>query len=88
LRWVKVAAAKARKKARYPIIEWKVCPMLRLAALLYAPIAPTMAGILVIAALATGNDTVVPIVVAAATGFLAAIPTAYLIARRIRPPRS
>lgn len=61
--------------------------MLRLTAVIYAFAGPTLAGILIIAALATGNDTLVPILVAAAVGFVAAAPAAWAVARRLRQTR-
>lgn len=61
--------------------------MLRLAALLYAMLGPTLAGVLIVACLASGLDTLGPIVVAAAIGFVAAIPAAWLLAGRLGQPR-
>ena len=57
--------------------------MFRLASVIYAVASVTMAGIFVVAALATGNDTLVPILVAAALGFVLAAPASWLIARQI-----
>ena len=61
--------------------------MLRLAAIIYALTGPTLAGILIVAALATGNDTLTPILIAAAVGFAAALPAAWMVARRLRDMR-
>jgi len=61
--------------------------MLRLAAIIYALTGPTSAGILIIAALTAGLDTTGPIIVAAAIGFVAAMPAAWMIARHLRPPQ-
>lgn len=57
--------------------------MLRLASMLYSLIGTTLAGSAVVVALVTGQDTLVPIVVAAALGFVAALPVTYLVARKL-----
>ncbi|HBT00221.1 CTP synthetase [Salipiger marinus] len=57
--------------------------MLRLAAILFSIIATTLAGTAVIAALSAGYDTLVPILIAAAAGLLAAFPVTWLVARAI-----
>lgn len=57
--------------------------MLRLAFTLYSMIGTTLGGMLVIAALVAGYETLIPIVAAAAAGFVVAIPAAVLIAKRI-----
>ncbi|MBW6506534.1 MAG: CTP synthetase [Rhodobacteraceae bacterium] len=57
--------------------------MFRLASLLYALAGPTLAGILVIAALTTGHDDLRSIVWAAAIGALLGLPTAWVVARKI-----
>lgn len=57
--------------------------MLRLAGILYSLIATTLAGSFVIAALTMGYDTLQPILVAAAAGFAAALPAAWVIAKKI-----
>ncbi len=62
--------------------------MIRLAALIYAMTGPTLAGILIVAALATGLDTMRPIVIAAILGFVLALPIAYVIAKELSRPRS
>lgn len=59
--------------------------MLRLAGILYAFISTTLAGIAIVVALVMGFDTLVPILVAAAIGFVAALPASYLIAKQINP---
>lgn len=61
---------------------------MRLAALIYAMTGPTLAGILIVACLASGLDTLEPILVAAAIGFGAALPLAWIIARKISGPGS
>ena len=57
--------------------------MLRLASMLYSLIGTTLAGSAVVVALVIGQDTLVPIVVAAALGFVAALPVTYLVARKL-----
>jgi len=57
--------------------------MLRLASILYSLIGTTLAGTLVIAALTMGYDTLQPILVAAAVGFVVALPVAWLVAKGI-----
>lgn len=57
--------------------------MLRLAVMLYAFIGTTVAGILVVAALTAGYDTLVPIVIAAAVGAVLALPASWFVARAI-----
>ncbi|MCV2882919.1 CTP synthetase [Actibacterium sp. XHP0104] len=57
--------------------------MLQLARILYALISTTLAGTAVIIALVTGYDTLVPIVIAAAVGFVLAIPATWVIARAL-----
>jgi hypothetical protein len=57
--------------------------MFRLAAMLYAIIATSLAGIGVIAVLTMGYDTLIPILGAAAVGAVIALPAALLVAKRI-----
>ena len=57
--------------------------MLRLASILYSLIATTLAGTAVIIALTMGYDTLIPIILAAATGALVAFPVSYLVAREL-----
>lgn len=57
--------------------------MFRLASLLYSIISTTLAGTLIIAALVTGYDTLIPILIAAAAGFVLALPVAYGIAKAL-----
>ncbi|MGX9353740.1 hypothetical protein ACS3SW_00855 [Roseobacteraceae bacterium S113] len=57
--------------------------MLRLASTLYSIIATSLAGTAVIGVLVTGHDTAPMIVGAAAFGALAAVPVAYVVARKI-----
>ncbi len=55
--------------------------MLRLASVLYSLISTTLAGTFVVAALVMGQDTLQPIVIAAALGFAAALPVTWLVAK-------
>lgn len=57
--------------------------MIRLAGVLYSIISTTLAGSAIIAALVMGYDTLVPILIAAAIGFLAALPASYFVAKEI-----
>ena len=57
--------------------------MFRLASMLYSLIGTTLAGSAVIAALVMGQDTLRPIVIAAALGFVAALPATYVVAKKI-----
>ena len=57
--------------------------MFRLASMLYSLIGTTLAGSAVVVALVIGQDTLVPIVSAAALGFVAALPVTYLVARKL-----
>ncbi len=57
--------------------------MFRLALILHLFIGSTLAGSAVIAALASGYDTLIPILLSAATGFLAALPVSWFVARKL-----
>ena len=57
--------------------------MMRLASILYSIISATLAGSMVIVALVTGHDTLIPILIAAAIGFVVALPVAWVVARRL-----
>lgn len=57
--------------------------MFRLFAIIYALCGPTLAGILMIAALTTGRDDLRSIVVAVAVGFALGVPVAWQVARRL-----
>lgn len=57
--------------------------MMRLASILYSLISTTIAGSFVIAALVTGYDTLHPILMAAAAGFVVALPVSWIIAKQI-----
>lgn len=55
--------------------------MMRLASILYSLIATTLAGSFIVAALVAGYDTLQPILLAAVTGFLLALPVAWFVAK-------
>ncbi|MBT54485.1 MAG: CTP synthetase [Mameliella sp.] len=57
--------------------------MFRLASLLYSLISTSLAGTMVIGVLVAGFDTLMPILIAAAVGFVLAAPVSWLVARRI-----
>lgn len=57
--------------------------MVRLALLLHTVIGTTLMGTAVVIALVTGHDTLTPILIAAAVGFVAAIPVSVLVARAL-----
>ena len=62
--------------------------MFRLTALIYCFTGPTLAGSLIVAALVAGQDTLAPILVAAAIGFVAGVPAAWMIAKYIRQSKT
>lgn len=57
--------------------------MFRLASILFSMIATTLAGIAVIVTLVIGQDTLIPILIAAGVGFLLAIPATWFITMKI-----
>ncbi|MFU8863806.1 MAG: CTP synthetase [Rhodobacterales bacterium] len=57
--------------------------MLRLGFILHLFIGSTLAGIGVIAALVSGFDTLYPILITAALGFVLALPVTWLVARAL-----
>ncbi|KUF12825.1 hypothetical protein [Pseudoponticoccus marisrubri] len=57
--------------------------MLRLAGILYSLISTTLAGTAIIAVLVAGYGTLTPILLAAAAGFVLALPVAWLVAREL-----
>lgn len=58
-------------------------PMLPLMLIIHIFLGSTAAGSAIVVALVLGYDTTVPIVVAAAVGFLASIPASWMIAKRL-----
>ena len=61
--------------------------MLRLTSMLYSIVGTSIAGIFIVAALASGNDTLQPILIAAAAGAIITVPASYLIAKAILSDR-
>ena len=57
--------------------------MFQFTAMLYAIIGTSVAGVFIIAALVTGNDTLQPILIATIAGAVVALPVSYLIAKAI-----
>lgn len=57
--------------------------MTRLMAVLFSIISTSLMGVGVIVALTTGNDTLQPILIGAAIGFVAAIPVSWLVAKQL-----
>ena len=57
--------------------------MLRLGFILHLFIGSTLAGSAVVAALVIGQDTLVPILIAAGLGFLAAFPVTYVVTKKL-----
>ncbi len=57
--------------------------MLRMALIFHLFIGSTLAGVAVVAALASGYDTLNPILIAALIGFLVSIPVTYFVAKAV-----
>lgn len=57
--------------------------MLRLASLLYSIISTSLAGTAIIAVLVMGFDTLPPILMAAAFGFVLAAPMSWVVAKQL-----
>lgn len=57
--------------------------MMRLASILYSLISTTLAGSFIVVSLVAGYATLNPILIAAALGFVLAVPVSWLIARQI-----
>lgn len=57
--------------------------MFRLASILYSLISTTLAGSAIIAVLVAGYATLTPILIAAAAGFVAALPVAWYVTRAL-----
>lgn len=57
--------------------------MIRLMGIIYALAGPTLAGVLIIAALTMNMFDMKSVLAAAAIGFVVAIPAAWLVARQI-----
>ncbi|HBQ36056.1 MAG TPA: CTP synthetase [Rhodobacteraceae bacterium] len=57
--------------------------MFRLALLMYSFISATLAGIAIVIVLVAGYGTTMPIIYAAIAGFIAALPVAWLVAKKV-----
>jgi predicted PurR-regulated permease PerM len=57
--------------------------MLRLTLVLFSIISTALMGSAIIVALTIGQDTLIPILAAAAIGFVLAIPVSWLVARQL-----
>ena len=57
--------------------------MARLTMILFSIISTTLMGVGIIIALVSGNDTLTPILIAAACGFVLALPVSWLVARQL-----
>lgn len=58
--------------------------MFRLASIIYAMAGITLAGIMIVAALTAGYDTLNYILIAAGTGAVAGFPASYFVAKAIK----
>ena len=61
--------------------------MLPLTLILHIFIGSTLSGSAVIAALASGYDSLTPILIAATAGFVASVPLSWYVARRLTQKR-
>lgn len=57
--------------------------MHRLAGILFSLISTTLAGTAIVVSLVMGYDTLQPIVIAAALGFVAAVPATWIVTKQI-----
>ncbi|MHC0054559.1 CTP synthetase [Actibacterium sp. D379-3] len=57
--------------------------MLRLALILFSLISTTLMGSAIVVVLVAGYDTLVPILAAAAAGFVVAVPVSWAVARNL-----
>ncbi len=57
--------------------------MLRLTLVMYSFISSTLAGIAIIVVLVLGYDTLMPIIYAAAFGFITAFPVSWWVAKKV-----
>ena len=62
--------------------------MSRLMMMLFSMISTTLMGISIVVALVTGYDTLQPILIAAALGFVLALPATWIIGRQIEKQTS
>lgn len=57
--------------------------MTRLMLIIFSMASTTLMGVGIVAALTMGQDTLQPILIAAAVGFIAAIPVSWFVAKQI-----
>lgn len=57
--------------------------MPRLMMILFSMVSTTLMGVAVVVALVTGHDTLQPILISAALGFILALPVSWVIAKQI-----
>ncbi|EKE69743.1 MULTISPECIES: hypothetical protein [Roseobacteraceae] len=57
--------------------------MTRLAGILFSLISTTLMGVAIVVALTIGKDTLQPILIAAAIGFVVAIPVTWIISKKL-----
>lgn len=57
--------------------------MFRLMMTLFSMISTTLMGVGIVIALTMGHDTLTPILIAAALGFVVALPVSWLVARQL-----
>lgn len=57
--------------------------MLRLMSVIFSMVATTLMGVAIVAALTAGLDTLTPILMAAAGGFVVSVPVSWLLARKL-----
>ena len=57
--------------------------MTRLMMIIFSMASTTMMGVFIVAALTMGHDTLQPILIAAAVGFVVALPVSWFVARQI-----
>ncbi|MCM2561588.1 CTP synthetase [Lutimaribacter sp. EGI FJ00015] len=57
--------------------------MLRLASILYSLISTSLAGSFIVVALVTGYTTLMPIIYAAAAGFVLALPVSWAVSKQL-----
>lgn len=66
------------ERAKFPEAK-----MTRLMMILFSIISTTLMGVGIVIALTTGNDTLQPILIAAAIGFVLALPVSWLVAKQM-----
>lgn len=61
--------------------------MLRLTLLMYTILSGSLAGTAIVAVLVSGYDTKIPIIYAAAAGFIVALPISWMVAKKLSNQR-